>query len=252
MDKELSEIMLKYGLIGRNISYSFSENYFKNKFETEGIRDTQYLNFDIPNISYLPEIISENTNLKGLNVTIPYKEEVIPYLDSINKKAKRICAVNTIKITKNGKLKGYNTDYYGFIESVRPFLKKRHSRALILGTGGASKAIKYGLKKLDIEFKIVSRTKSDKNLTYSDLNEKIIKNHTLIINCSPVGTYPNVNESPQIPYNFISRKHLLYDLVYNPKETLFLKKGRLQGAKTCNGYDMLVLQAEKSWEIWNK
>lgn len=251
MDKELSKIMRKYGLIGRNISYSFSENYFKNKFSTEGITDAQYLNFDIQQISDLKDIISKNANLKGLNVTIPYKEEVIPYLDSIDKKAKKIGAVNTIKITKKGKLKGYNTDYFGFNKSIKPFLEKHHKKALILGTGGASKAIKYGLKKLHVDFKTVSRTKSAKNLTYSDLNQDLMENHTIIINCSPVGTYPNIGECPDIPYNFIHENHLLYDLVYNPEETLFMKRGKLQGAKTCNGYKMLVLQAEKSWEIWN-
>ena len=183
---------------------------------------------------------------------ILYKEDVIHYLDKLSKKAKSIGAVNTIKITKKGKLKGYNTDCYGFKNALKPYLKKHHKKALILGTGGASKAIAFTLKELNIEYKYVSRTKSRTNFTYDELENNTIKQYHIIINCSPVGTYPNIDECPKIPYKFITNQHLLFDLIYNPSETLFLKQGRQQGSKICNGLKMLELQAEKAWEIWNK
>ena len=244
--------MRKFGLIGKNISYSFSESYFKNKFEKEHIKDASYQNFDLESISEFNALIKKNNDIAGLNVTIPYKEVIIPYLDSINKTAAKIGAINTIKITKKGNLKGYNTDYYGFINSLEPILKKHHKNALILGTGGASKAIAYALNKLKINYIYVSRTKTEDNLTYNELNEQIINKHLIIINCSPVGTFPKIQDCPDIPYEFITNKHILFDLIYNPSETLFLKKGKQLGATICNGLIMLELQAEKSWEIWNK
>lgn len=244
--------MRKFGLIGKNISYSFSESYFQNKFDKEHIKDTSYQNFDLDSISEFKFLIKNNPEIAGLNVTIPYKEEVIPYLELINKTAKEIGAINTIKITKKRKLKGYNTDYYGFKKSLEPLLTKQHKKALILGTGGASKAVAYALKKLNIRYSYVSRTKNEDHFTYKELNEKIIKDHLVIINCSPVGTYPHVKDCPNLPYQFITDQHVLFDLIYNPNETLFLKKGKQQGASICNGLRMLELQAEKSWEIWNK
>ncbi|MFS4483268.1 shikimate dehydrogenase family protein [Hyunsoonleella sp. 2307UL5-6] len=245
--------MHKLGLLGKNISYSFSRNYFKTKFEKENITDVSYQNFDIEDITTFPKIIRETTNLKGLNVTIPYKEDVIPYLDKLNKKAEAIGAVNTIKLTKKGKLVGYNTDCYGFINSLKPLLTKRHKKALILGTGGASKAILYSLKEENgIKCHYVSRTASKKvKYTYEDLTEAIISKYQIIINCTPLGTFPNIEECPKIPYNGISENHILFDLVYNPEETLFLRLGKAQGAKTMNGLKMLKLQAEKAWSIWD-
>jgi len=241
----------KFGLIGKDIEYSFSRAYFKKKFETEELPHS-YVNFDLKSIDEFSQIIKNTEQLKGLNVTIPYKEAVIPFLDKLNKKAKKIGAVNTIKITKKGKLIGYNTDCYGFEMSVKPLLKPHHKRALILGTGGASKAIIYSLKKLNIDYSYVSRQKSNKvEFTYQDLNETIISNHQIIINCTPLGTHPNINECPDIPYNGITNQHLLFDLIYNPEETKFLTIGKLKGATICNGYKMLEFQAEKSWHIWN-
>ncbi|MCF7567808.1 shikimate dehydrogenase [Sabulilitoribacter arenilitoris] len=244
--------MNKLGLLGKNISYSFSKTYFKKKFDKEHIKDTTYENFDIESIDLFPSIIKNTKDLKGLNVTIPYKEQVIPFLDKLNKKAKAIGAVNTIKITKKGNLIGYNTDCYGFKKSLKPFLKTHHKKALILGTGGASKAIAYSLKELDIDYSYVSRTAS-KNVqfTYDTLSKNSIKNHQIIINCSPLGTFPNVNDCPNIPYKAISKTHILFDLIYNPEETKFLNHGKTNGATTINGLKMLEFQAEKAWSIWN-
>jgi shikimate dehydrogenase len=197
-------------------------------------------------------ILKNNPNLKGLNVTIPYKEEVIPYLDKLDERALDIGAVNTIKITKNNKLIGYNTDYYGFKKALEPLLKNKKTSAFILGTGGASKAVKYALKMLGISFKIVSRqTAQEEYLSYKELTKTIIESHKIIINCTPLGTFPEVKLYPNIPYHFITSSHILFDLIYNPSETEFLKKGKKQGAITSNGLKMLELQAEKSWEIWN-
>ena len=243
--------MHKLGLLGRNISYSFSRNYFKVKFEKEQITNITYENFDIDDISKFPSIIKNTKGLKGLNVTIPYKQVVMPYLDDIDDTAKEIGAVNTIKIEKNGKLTGYNTDCYGFEESLKPYLKPHHKTVLILGTGGASKAIAYVLKKLGLSFHYVSRTPSaEVDFTYADLNETIIKQHDIIINCTPLGTFPNIENCPDIPYHAITNNHILYDLIYNPAETTFLKKGKEKNAITINGLKMLELQAEKSWSIW--
>lgn len=239
-----------YGLIGKNISYSFSRTYFSKKFEAEQINNSSYVNFDLQSVNEFSEIFKKQA-IKGLNVTIPYKESIIPYLNEINSKAKKIGAVNTISITKKGTLKGYNTDEYGFRKSITPLLKKHHKKALILGTGGASKAIAFSLKKLHIPYQFVSR-KTDGMYTYKSLTESVISEHQIIINCTPLGTFPNTDQCPNIPYNAISSSHLLYDLIYNPEETTFLKKGKVQGAITCNGLKMLELQAEKAWQIWNK
>lgn len=243
--------MGKFGLIGKNIEYSFSRSFFNKKFKTEGLEHS-YVNFDLDSINEFPEILKTTENLKGLNVTIPYKEEIMPFLDKIDGKAKKIGAVNTIKITKKGKLIGYNTDFYGFKKSIKPYLKSHHEKALILGTGGASKAIAYSLKKLNIEFSYVSRQLSKKaKFSYETLNDSIISEHQIIINCTPLGTFPNMNECADIPYDAISSEHLLFDLIYNPEETKFLTIGKLKGATICNGSLMLALQAEKAWDIWN-
>ena len=242
----------KYGLIGKNISYSFSKQYFTDKFKRENLPNFSYENFDIQDISLLQSIVAETLYLKGLNVTIPYKESVFPFLDKINKKALVIGAVNTIKITKNKKLKGYNTDCYGFKKSIKPYLKSHHKKALILGTGGASKAIAYVLHKLKIEYTYVSRNPKNEQLGYDDLDKIFFDEHHLIINCTPLGTFPAIDEFPPLPYSFFTSKHLAFDLIYNPSETLFLQKARKCGAETLNGSQMLVFQAEKSWEIWNK
>jgi shikimate dehydrogenase len=242
-----------YALVGKNISYSFSKGYFTSKFEELELDASEYINFDIQSIKELPKKIKEHKNhLKGMNVTIPYKLEVFNYLDKIDRKAQKVGAVNTIKISKKGKLIGFNTDVYGFKKSLKPLLKKRHKKALILGTGGASMAVAYVLNKLDIKYKFVSRNpEGKKEISYQDLTKEIIKSHRLIINCTPLGTHPNVNDCPDIPYQFISKKHLLFDLIYNPTETTFLRKGKQEGATIKNGLEMLEQQAEKAWGIWN-
>lgn len=241
-----------FGLLGKQIAYSFSRGYFSEKFKVLKLDDHSYTNFDIPSIKDFPKIFEENNNIKGMNVTIPYKEAVIPYLDKLSKKAKEIGAINTIKIDANGKLKGYNTDCYGFEKSIKPHLKRHHKKALILGTGGASKAIAYVFKELNIDYKYVSRNpKNDQSISYQDLSEKIMKSHLIIVNCTPLGTFPKIEDCPDIPYKYVSKDFLLFDLIYNPSETTFLKLGRLQGAQTANGYKMLEFQAEKAWKIWN-
>jgi len=238
--------------MGRNISYSFSAGYFKKKFKKSGLKDFSYVNFDIQTIAELPEIIRSTEALKGLNVTIPYKQEVIPLLDKLSKNAKIIGAVNTITISKKGKLKGYNTDHYGFKKALLPLLKKHHKKALILGTGGASKAVAFALRKLKIEYDFVSRTATDTIFAYEELDEKVFEKYHIIINTSPLGTFPNVDECPPIDHTLFTDKHIAFDLVYNPDETKFLRLAKKQGAATKNGYAMLVHQAEKAWQIWNK
>ncbi|WP_405330871.1 shikimate dehydrogenase family protein [Leeuwenhoekiella sp. LLG6367-2.1] len=243
--------MIKLGLIGKDIDYSFSRLYFTEKFEKETI-EADYSNFDCKSVQELKELFETRKDCLGFNVTIPYKESVVPFLDEMNKHASAIGAVNTIKRQQNGKLKGFNTDYLGFRKSLQPFLKlKSHNHALILGTGGASKAIAYALELEDITYKFVSRSPKKGQFTYSDLTSAVLSKYTLIINTTPVGTHPNVLECPKILYRALTKDHLLYDLVYNPAESLFLKNGRIQGAKTTNGLEMLKLQAEAAWEIWN-
>ncbi|WP_378183928.1 shikimate dehydrogenase family protein [Aquimarina sp. SS2-1] len=239
-----------YGLLGKNIGYSFSRNYFSDKFKKENLNH-QYKNFDLEQISELPSII-QNTEIRGMNVTIPYKEEVIPYLDKLDSVAQEIGAVNVIKFENNGKLTGYNSDYYGFTESLKPLLNSTIKKALILGTGGASKAIAYALSNLSIKYSFVSRNPDVQELAYHDLDEDIMNEFKLIINCTPLGTHPNIENYPNIPYEYLGKYHVLYDLIYNPEETTFMKKGKEKGATISNGLKMLILQAEKSWEIWNQ
>ena len=243
--------MNTYALVGKNIAYSFSRNYFKEKFKREGITDSQYINFDIQSLEQLPELLLTTPNVKGLNVTIPYKREIIPFLQTIDPTAEAIGAVNTVKITPQG-LIGFNTDCYGFTESLRPLLQPHHTQALILGTGGASGAVAYALKQLGIAYRFVSRTPREGQLSYNQLTQEILQTHQLIINCTPLGTYPTVDEYPPIPYQYITSAHLLYDLIYNPPQTAFLAQGVQRGATTTNGQRMLELQAEKSWELWTK
>ena len=240
----------RYGLIGRDIEYSFSRSYFNNKFSKMGLKSSSYENFDIAAIDEFPAIIAKEKNLRGLNVTIPYKESIIPYLDRLDPEASKIGAVNTIEITSEG-LVGHNTDVYGFEESLLAHLLEGDTHALILGTGGASKAVAFALNRLKIAFKYVSRNPSDGQLHYSELNLEIMSGHTVIVNCSPLGTYPNTDQKPDIPYEHVSPKHLLFDLVYNPEITSFMEAGIAQGARTCNGRQMLEFQAEKAWSIWN-
>lgn len=242
--------MKQFGLIGYPLSHSFSKGYFSEKFQKESILDCQYDIFPLEKVEDFTDLCAQHKSLTGLNVTIPYKEKIIPFLDELNDEAQEIGAVNTIKFT-NGKMIGYNTDCYGFEMSLKPLLKAHHTSALILGTGGASKAVEYVLKKLGISFQYVSRTKSSTSISYNDVNSFIIQHSTLIINSTPIGMYPNVDDAPHLPYNFITNKHLLYDLIYNPEETQFLKEGKSRGAQTKNGLEMLYLQAERSWEIWN-
>ena len=237
-----------YGLIGKNISYSFSREYFSNKFKTEKI-SSKYLNFDLIDINQIYKLTKE-FNLSGLNVTIPYKESIIQFLDETDSKAKQIVAVNTIKFFNN-KMIGYNTDYIGFKKSLQNISNINIPKnALILGTGGASKAVKFALSELGIGFKTVSRVKNNADYTYQEIDKYII-DKKLIINCSPVGTFPNIKDSPKIPYQYLTSENFLYDLVYNPDKTLFLKKGDEIGCFTKNGVEMLKIQAEKAWEIWN-
>lgn len=241
--------MAKYGLIGTNLGYSFSKTFFTIKFEKEKRKDT-YHNFDVDSISKLPEILKNNPSLKGLNVTHPFKETVLPYLDRVDKEAARIGAVNTIKILGDGSLVGYNTDHYGFAKALADYFPLEERTAIILGTGGASKAVEYVLKMMEFKYKVVSRQKAADTITYQQLTKELFSTYHLIINCTPLGGFPNVQEYPNIPYNFISRNHMLFDLIYNPRETEFLKRGFAQGARVTNGLKMLEYQAKKSWNIW--
>jgi shikimate dehydrogenase len=275
--------MKLFGLIGYPLTHSFSKKYFTEKFENEGIKDCKYELFEIKTIEELPSIIKTNPNLKGLNVTIPYKEAVIGYLDEVDPAAEQIKAVNVIKV-ENGKLKGFNSDFFGFRQSLINFVASPYMAnafeptstnvfegskinevksigtsasiniemaALILGTGGAAKAVKAALESLGIPHKTVSRTEGQADFVYHDLNDKI-QHYNLIINTSPLGMYPKTDTCPEIPYDKLSKNHYLFDLVYNPEETLFMKKGREKGARTKNGLEMLYLQAEKAWSIWNQ
>lgn len=245
--------MDKYGLIGFPLGHSFSIGYFNEKFANEKI-DAEYVNFEIPSIESLPEVLAQNPELKGLNVTIPYKEKVISYLDSISPEAQAIGAVNVIRVTHKGDktvLRGFNSDVLGFTKSIEPMLEKIHKKALILGTGGASKAINYGLKSLGLETLFVSRTERSDNITYDKITPELIKEYNVIVNCTPLGMYPHVDECPALPYEAMDSHTILYDLIYNPDQTLFMKKGAAQGAQVKNGLEMLLLQAFASWEYWN-
>lgn len=242
--------MSKFGLIGKDISYSFSKTFFTEKFEKEGLFHS-YQNFDIPNIECFSNLISENSELKGLNVTIPYKEKVIPYLDALDETAEAIGAVNVIKILEDKKLIGYNSDHFGFQTALADFLPLKKNTALILGTGGASKAVAFALKNLGFDYNYVSRTRNPNWLHYSELDQATIENNLLIVNCTPLGTSPNITACPPIPYQFLTENHLLFDLIYNPSVTQFLKLGKLSKAKTSNGLAMLEFQADRAWEIWN-
>jgi shikimate dehydrogenase len=242
----------RFGLIGKNIDYSFSKKYFTEKFSADLFTDFTYENFDIQSIDEFPKIIENNPDLKGLNVTIPYKQSIIPFLDTLSDKAFKIGAVNVIRFTKKGNLKGYNSDWYGFKKSLEPLLQPHHKKALILGTGGASKAVAFALDELNITYAFVSREANDKTIDYERINATTFDNYQIIINCTPLGTSPNVKEFPPIPYQFFTEKHIAFDLIYNPEETQFLKKAKKKGAVIKNGYEMLVFQAEKAWKIWNK
>jgi shikimate dehydrogenase len=241
-----------FGLIGKDISYSFSKKYFTEKFAQDLYEECSYENFDIQSIEDFPNVLKNNPNLKGLNVTIPYKESIIPYLDTVSDKAFQIGAVNVIRFTKKGNLKGYNSDWFGFKKSLEPLLQAHHKKALILGTGGAAKAVAFALDQLGITYSFVSREANPNTIDYSLINATTFDNHQIIINCTPVGTSPNTKEFPPIPYTYFSNQHIAFDLIYNPEETQFLKKAKKQGATIKNGYEMLVFQAEKAWKIWNK
>lgn len=247
--------MRQFGLIGYPLSHSFSVGFFATKFANENIHNAVYQNFPLEYIEQLPELLKSNPNLVGINVTIPYKQKVMPFLTELDETAMNVGAVNTIKISRENnsiQLIGYNTDVYGFEQSIKPHLESYHKNALILGTGGASKAVIYVLQKLNIDINIVSRSNAPGIYkTYSELTVNDIRNHKIIINTTPLGMYPNIEASPSIPYGEISSQHILFDLIYNPLETNFLKEGNARGAKTINGLKMLHLQALKAWDIWN-
>ena len=246
--------MDRYGLIGYPLGHSFSISYFNQKFADEGI-NAKYENFEIPSIDILPEVIDSHPDLRGLNVTIPYKEKVIPFLDSITPEARAIGAVNVIRVTHQGNktiLKGYNSDVIGFTRSIEPMLdKKWHHKALVLGTGGASKAICYGLRSLNIEPVLVSRYERPDTIQYKRITPEVIKEYNVIVNCTPLGMYPHSEECPDLPYEAMDSHTICYDLIYNPDQTLFMRKGAEHGADVKNGLEMLLLQAFVSWEFWN-
>jgi shikimate dehydrogenase len=243
--------MNRFGLIGYPLGHSFSQQYFNNKFKTENLNNCFFELFPIENVDSFPELLHAHKDLKGLAVTIPYKQTIINFLTSIDEAASEIGAVNCIKIA-SGITIGYNTDVIGFENAIKPILKPHHKKALILGTGGGSKAVQFVFKKLGIEFLLVSRTKNHPHIQYQDINEFICADYNIIVNATPIGMAPNVDDFPEIPYHLFNEKHLLFDLIYNPDETLFLKKGKAAGAQTKNGYEMLVTQAEANWKIWNQ
>ena len=242
--------MRTFGLIGKKLGHSFSKKYFTEKFKRENIINCQYELFELSDIEHIETLFKKQPNLGGLNVTIPYKQEVIPFLDGLDELSTEIGAVNVIKCYKNGQKKGFNSDCIGFSKSLESFLEDKRPQALVLGTGGASKAVIVALKKLGINSKLVSRTAQGDIISYAQVTPQLIENHQLIINTTPLGMYPNEGSFPELPYEAISKQHHLYDLVYNPEETAFMKKGLLNGAKAKNGLEMLQLQAEAAWEIW--
>jgi len=246
------EHIRRYGLIGYPLVHSFSKGYFLEKFKEWDLENCVYQNFSMADILGFPNWLKEQHSLFGLNVTIPHKEAILPYLDELDGVAKEVGAVNCIRFSQ-GFSKGYNTDVYGFEMSIKPFLENKYERALILGTGGASKAVAFVLRKWGVPFHFVSRTpKGESQLGYDVLKSEVMHHFPLIINTTPVGTYPDIDACPLLPYEGLTPRHFLYDLVYNPEETTFLRLGRLSGAKTMNGYAMLIKQAERSWEIWNE
>ncbi len=249
----MSEIEKRFGLLGKNIAYSFSKKHFTQKFHSLGLSQYEYVNYDLDKIEdFNKMVLKDLTFLGGLNVTIPYKQSVMGYLDEIDEEAKRIGAVNTIKILPDNRLKGFNTDAYGFETSLRSCWTGKEQGALILGTGGASKAVAHVLKKMGVSFLFVSRSKTSEHMiSYKEVSKEIIREHEMIINCSPLGTFPDVNAKPDLPYEFLTDRHLLYDLIYNPERTAFLKMGENAGAIISNGQSMLRHQADKSWDIWN-
>ena len=245
--------MDKYGLIGYPLGHSFSVNYFNQKFADEGI-NAKYINFEITDVDQIIEVVSANPELKGLNVTIPYKERVIEFLDQLSPEARAIGAVNVIRVTHDGgkiHMKGFNSDVIGFTQSIEPMLESYHKKALVLGTGGASKAICYGLKSLGVEPVCVSRYERPETICYKDITADVVKEYNVIVNCTPVGMFPRSNDCPQLPYDALDDKNILYDLVYNPDTTLFMRRGAERGAQVKNGLEMLLLQAFASWEMWN-
>ncbi|MGI9527875.1 MAG: shikimate dehydrogenase family protein [Weeksellaceae bacterium] len=250
MKKEGNLSSKKLGLVGRNIQYSFSPSYFKEKFNLLGLEHISYELFDLSRIEDVLKVF-ETPHLLGLNVTIPYKQEILSYLDQLSPAAQAIGAVNTIDIKGNKKV-GHNTDYIGFSKSIKPLIKEHHKQALILGTGGANKAIQYAIDKLNIPYHMVSRNREKGDYTYNDLNEKIIQDHQIIINTTPLGTFPHIHQMPTINVKYLTSAHLVYDLIYNPEETTLLNKAKQQGATIKNGLEMLQLQADAAWEIWNK
>lgn len=246
--------MKTFGLIGHRLGYSFSRKFFTDKFQQEHLDDHEYVNFELDSIEEFPGIF-QGKDICGLNCTIPYKQQIMPYLNEIDAEAAQVGAVNTVKITyKDGQryLKGFNTDIYGFEHSLKPMLNEKHQKALILGTGGASKAIKHILDKLNIDYvsATIEEQMFDKEIRYDAIDEQLLKERLIVIHATPIGTFPNVDQCPAIPYEFITPDHVCFDLVYNPEETMFLKKAKAQGAKTKNGLEMLHLQAIKAWEIW--
>lgn len=246
--------MDKYGIIGYPLGHSFSPGFFNEKFRNEGI-DAVYERYELSQIDLLPEIIASNPELCGLNVTIPYKQQIMQYLDELSEEAREIGAVNVVKVTHNGKnvhLKGFNSDVIGFSRSIEPLLEKHHKKALILGTGGAAQAIDYGLKQLGLETIKVSRYERPDTIQYDKITPDVIKEYKVIINCTPIGMYPNTEECPNLPYEAMDSQHLLYDLIYNPDTTLFMQKGMERGAVVKNGLEMLLLQAYASWEFWHE
>lgn len=244
-----------YGLLGYPLGHSFSKSFFNEKFSNENI-DAEYINFEIPRIEDIMEIIASNKTLRGLNVTIPYKEKVISYLDELSPDARTIGAVNVIRVDRSDpsdiRLIGYNSDVIGFTQSIEPLLEKHHNKALILGTGGASKAIRHGLQQLGLETMLVSRRELEGTVMYKDITPEVLDEYTVIVNCTPCGMYPHTEECPALPYEAMTKRHLLYDLIYNPDETLFMRLGATHGAKTKNGLEMLLLQAFASWDFWHE
>ena len=246
--------MKTYGLIGYPLGHSFSRGYFTDFFDREGI-DAEYTNFELPSIEALAEVLQAETTLQGLNVTIPYKQQVFAYLDELSEAARVIGAVNVVKVTHCNEglhLKGYNTDYIGFSDSIRPYLKSHHTHALILGTGGASKAVDYALRQLGLKTRFVSRSSRGDIISYNDLTSELMAQHTVIVNTTPLGMHPKVDECPPLDYTQLTTRHLLYDVVYNPQKTLFLQRGEEAGATICNGMSMLIGQAKAAWKIWNE